>query len=155
MNKLTTIITLFLIYNTASWGQANDIRSDKQQTIDSFKTRLQQNLPDTERVSTLNELAWQLNSINPDTAFALSMQALELAKQSDFPKGIGQAHLNLGGFNYLRGNYPKSIDHYTKAMQIWKKVFPPSGGHKGSSTLSNLGLVYKEQGDYPKALEYY
>jgi len=57
-------------------------------TIDSLTARLQENLHDTDRVKTLNKLAWKLMYANPDTAISLSSEALSIAEVHEWKLGI-------------------------------------------------------------------
>ncbi len=117
---------------------------------------------DTNKINTLNALAWELKSTNPDTAIILSSQALAMAEKlpSTTPSTLGQPSTifianslrNLGAFNYLKGNYPQALQYYFKALEINERLKDKNGIAK---TLGNIGLVYYNQGDYPKALDYY
>jgi len=135
--------------------------------VDSLQSLLQTNLHDTTRIKTLNTLAWKLKYTNPDTAIVLSNRALELAVKNEDMKGQASAFRNLGVFSRLKGNYPKALEHYHKALKINEKLKDRRGI---SASLSSIGIVYRNQGDstvaagdtalamadtYPKALEYY
>ena len=52
----------------------------EQAVIDSLTARLGESLHDTDRVNTLNKLAWEMMYNNPDTAIILSSQALSIAE---------------------------------------------------------------------------
>src|SRR3990172_3283090 len=151
--------------------------------VASLTARLSQSLHDTDKVNTLNELAWELMYSNPDTSIILSTQALEIAtviarEERPTPslrgrndrsnlylaaqKGIGQSYHQLGVFRDIKGDYAQSLEYYARAIAIWENLEKfASGGQtsnikqKKASTLGNIGIVYKEQGDYPKALYYY
>src|SRR3990172_7417903 len=66
--------------------------------VDSLLTLLKTAKEDTNKVNTLNALAWELKYNNPDTAIVLSTQALKLAKKQDWQNGIGQSYHQLGVF---------------------------------------------------------
>jgi serine phosphatase RsbU (regulator of sigma subunit) len=119
--------------------------------------------PDTILINTLNALAWELKSNNPDTAIILSTQALKLAitienetKKSTLKlaaqKCIANSYQRLGAFNYFKGDYPLSLDYYFKALKIWESLNNKMGI---SATLGNMGVVYYYQKDYPKTLDSY
>ncbi|MBN4051536.1 tetratricopeptide repeat protein [bacterium AH-315-M05] len=139
--------------------------------VDSLLQALQTATDDTAKIKTLNTLAWEFKYNKPDTAILLSTQALELCAQLSpsikrGPGGVSfrsyataKSYHNLGVFNYLKGNHPLALDHYLKALKIWKQLVkeqpPPAFAKAMVSTLSNIGLVYMYQGGYAKALEYY
>ncbi|WP_107831297.1 CHAT domain-containing protein [Campylobacter concisus] len=55
---------------------------------------------------------------------------------------------------YQDGNYPKSLEFLTKALEIREKALGKD--HPDTATsYNNIGIVYKNMGDYPKALEFY
>ena len=90
---------------------------------------------------------------NPDTAIILSTQALRISNSLPNGEGRGGAFTanslrNLGVFNWLKGNYPQALDYYFKALKMAEDL-----GDKQleAKTLGNIGIVYKDQGDYPKA----
>ena len=120
--------------------------------IDSLTARLQSELHDTNRVKTLNDLAWELMYANPDTAIILSSEALSIAEPREWQSGIANSIGQLGTFNWLKGDYPKALEYYFKALKMNEELGRKPGIAKN---LGNIGIVYRNQGDYPKALEYY
>ena len=67
---------------------------------------------------------------------------------------IGRLFNNIAFVYRLRGNYPKALEWYQKALVIDEKVL----GLEHPNTAiryNNIAAVYDNQGDYPKALEWY
>ena len=124
----------------------------QQAAIDSLIARLEQNLHDTDRVKTLNDLAWELRYTNPDSAFILTSEALSIAEVYDWRLGIAQSNKQLGIFIWMKGDFPKALEYHFKALKIDKEL-----GIKNDIAviLSHIGNVYLYQGNFPKALEYY
>ena len=54
---------------------------------------------------------------------------------------------------YQGGNYPKALEFYTKALNIYEKVLGKDHPDTASS-YNDIGTVYNAIGDYPKALEF-
>ena len=52
------------------------------------------------------------------------------------------------------GDYPKALEFYTKALNIYEKVLGKDHPYTATS-YNNIGYVYSDMGDYPKALEFY
>jgi serine phosphatase RsbU (regulator of sigma subunit)/tetratricopeptide (TPR) repeat protein len=162
-----SVIIFFCCFN--SFGQQNEIDS-----LLSLLRSPKAHLRDTTRINILNNLSSELNSINPDTAVILSVQALSLAevhqkslKEGDEGGGvfIAQSYNNLGTVYRLKNKYPLALDCFFKGIALCEKLEkktapqPPSG--KGrilnikSAIIGNIGSVYREQENYPKALDYY
>ncbi|MBL4654496.1 MAG: tetratricopeptide repeat protein, partial [Bacteroidia bacterium] len=140
--------------------------------IDSLRTKLKAlspfggikggvTLADTTRISLLNDLGWELKYQNPDTSIFLGKQALKLIEALPFTDGeesgvrsefTANTHSNLGAYYYLKGDYPLSLSHHFKALEIREAKKDQNGM---AISLGNIGLVYWNQSDYPKALEYY
>jgi CHAT domain-containing protein len=67
---------------------------------------------------------------------------------------------NLGNVAYLLGNWDAALDHYRKAVEALRAAGPapndPGGQARAiASAQRAIGMVFKEQGDYPSALEAY
>ena len=59
-----------------------------------------------------------------------------------------QAHINMGMVSYMEGNKDG-------AVRIWEKAIAIKEGDNDSKAINNIANVYKEKGDYAKAVEYY
>ncbi len=124
--------------------------------VDSLLTLLKTAKEDTNKVNYLNALSWELMYVNPDTAFKLSNQALEICKKIDNSYKVellkSQSLKQIGVYYHLKADYPQALKYYFKALKIDNKLGNKNGIAKH---LNNIEIVYKEQGDYPKALYYY
>ncbi len=134
----------------------------QQGKIDSLKLDLTRDQRDTSQIKTLNSLAWKLKSINPDTAIILSTQALQLSIKIKWNKGIANSEGALGEFNWRKGNFGLSLEHHHKALEIYEELssspeaaIAKLGKSGKAKTIGNIGNVYTNQGDYPKALSCY
>jgi len=146
--SLLVLISIFTL-QTLDQTATGDERS---RTIDSLTTRIEEDIHDTDRINTLNELAWNLMYANPDTAIFLSSEALSLSELHEWQLGIAKSIGRLGTFYWLKGDYPRALDFFFKALKINKEL----GSKYGIAiNLGNIGLVYANQGDYTKALEYF
>ena len=134
----------------------------QQRETDSLIKLIRAGREDTNTVNALNALAAGFMYSNPDTSILLSSQALALSQKIGFEIGIGRSAHRIGTFHFLQGDYRSAIDLYTKAMSVWDKLQKGSSPafkkyilNLRSKTLGNIGLVYRNQSDYPRALRYY
>ncbi|MCE9539567.1 MAG: tetratricopeptide repeat protein [Bacteroidetes bacterium] len=124
----------------------------QQTKIDSLKNVLKTTKEDTTRINILNDLAFEFENNNSDTAIVLSTQALLIAQKKKWQKGEGISFHRLGALNYHKANYPLALDYYFKALKIRESLNDKNGI---SGTIGNIGLVYYSQGEYSQALDYY
>ena len=102
------------------------ITAQDNHTIDSLKQVIKTAKHDTTRINALFKLGEQLIFSNPDTTLIIEQQALSIADK------------NLTGFKNLSGLAA------LKDTLLKQKA----------SALNNIGYIYMNQGDIPKALEY-
>src|ERR1051325_12128795 len=124
----------------------------QQAKIDSLKKVLLTAKEDTNKISALNMLAWQLSNINPDTSILLASQALSIAQKEKNKKYIANSYHNIAWANYLKGDYTSALENNFKALALSEELNNKQGISK---TLGNIGIVYFGKGDYSKALTYY
>jgi len=129
---------------------------------DSLLLLLKSAKADSNRINTLNELAWVLRMNKPDTAIHLSSQALALAQKLPWKKGTAQSYKQIGAFYVNKGDYTTALVNYKLALSIWEelsllddKALSASGKKGKSITLGNIGVIYVNQGDYKKGIEHY
>ncbi|MBN4081849.1 tetratricopeptide repeat protein, partial [bacterium AH-315-C07] len=172
LNLLFSCSIILLFISSIS---LNLFASDK---IDSLKTELRKDLPDTIRLKVLTTLSWQLKFQNPDTAIILAKQSLSILnilendnkrafanrkKPASLSLAISKRQANnynnIGVYYSIKGDYTLSLSNYFRALELREvqendKTLPAYRQALAIS-LGNIGLAYTNQGDYPKALEYY
>ncbi|MBL1280498.1 MAG: tetratricopeptide repeat protein [Fluviicola sp.] len=117
------------------------------------------NNQDSTRVKALHDVAWKLAFKNPDSSIVLAN--LEL----DFNIKINKEVNNIGTYNVLGvasiidGEYINALDYFEKAIKRAnielksKDAETVEEAKKGlAQTYINRGILYKNQGDYAKAL---
>lgn len=80
------------------------------------------------------------------------IKALNLAKTVDLPNSIADANNALGVASYYKGNHKESLDYYKAAMMEYLKLKDSS---RLSKSYNNIAIVFKNQKNYEKAIEYY
>lgn len=130
---------------------AMDILAQKAKA-DSLARLLAAEQEDTGRVTLMWRLASAASVYNPDTALALSFQALSLARKIKYAEGESRAIGILANTFMKIGNYPKALELNIEKLKIEEKRDKP---HNLASVLMNIGIVYVLQEEYAMALQYY
>lgn len=164
MNKI--LVSVVLCLNFLCWIGKNDCYAQSRK-IDSLLTLLKADKPDTIKVKHLMILARELGNKNPDTAIVLNNQALEIitpVQSSEFVFSKSQnesvqiktlrakIYGNLGHYHKQKNDWAIAIDCLTKAVDLYKETGNKNGA---AGCLSSMGVMYWNQGNYPKALENY
>ncbi|MFL5753708.1 MAG: tetratricopeptide repeat protein [Bacteroidia bacterium] len=126
--------------------------SSEKVSIDSLRTLLKQEIPDTERVHTLYTLGWELRNSEPLTSIAYMTQSRDLAIKTGYKKGIRDGYSGLGILNGIQGNYKEALAMLNRALETTLEMNDTTT--LGSAN-GNIGLVYYHLGAYTKAIEYY
>ncbi len=128
----------------------------QQSKIDSLLNILTKDKEDTNKVIHLNKLSWKYIGIGSyDSALLYANHALTLV--NSLPKSLGRSWASssnnaIGVAYFQEGNFPRSLDHYLKALKIDENL---QDKNEMANVLVNIGILYKDQGDYSKALDYY
>ncbi len=141
---------LFVLFLSTAF--INTVHALNQNKVDSLLNDLKRAGEDTSKVNTLNALGMELSWSNPDTAIILANQALSLSEKTTSKKHSANSYHVIGWANYVKGNYPSSLENNFKALSLRKELADEAGIAK---SISNIGIVYSDQGDYPKALDYF
>jgi len=155
MNRNINYFLFFVFIFSFLWSSA---QSNK---IDSLEKALLISKEDTNKVTTLNALAWEISGNDATKALEYSQQALSIAEQlpstkekwtEQKQKFIANSYHQIAWANYLLGNYPLSLEYNFKAVKIRESLHDKLGV---SRTLGNIGNVYYSQGEYSFSLNYY
>lgn len=138
--------TCFLLFlGLSSWYQA-------QTKIDSLQALLKTNLPDTQKVKTLNDLSKAVRSEDLALSSQYATQAHKLAVQCKYPVGNVIAMVNMGLAKYFEGNTDAALSHYVSALEEAEKIkftrFIPN-------ILINIGIIYEDESHYGEAIANY
>lgn len=130
-----------------------------QSLADSLFKVLKNAKEDTSNVRNLNSLAWELKYYNTDTAITLSKQALDISEKINWDKGRAHSFHNIGLFNYLKGDYKTALVFYNKALYVCEKLEKRRNDEEiltlKAKTMGYMGLVFSNQGNLLKALDFY
>jgi tetratricopeptide (TPR) repeat protein len=126
--------------------------SAAQLNTDSLKSSLAESSPDSNRVKTLNRLAWNLRSLDPKMAMGYALQSIKLASEIHFDKGCGDGYNTIGVIHFRRGEYVEATKAHLQALNIRDKCGDKLGT---ASSYINLGNIYSEQGNAKAAMDNY
>lgn len=107
--------------------------------------------PDTNKVKSLSDLCWEYRSKSADSAIIFGGQALELAQNLNFQRGIAQAYNDLGIIYIDKANYRRATDYFYKALAIREEINDLIGI---ASIHNKLGIIDQKQGRLKDALEH-
>lgn len=149
--KMYILLVTFTIAGIFSFTQSY-AQLYGQALIDSLIDQVPRQKQDTAKVNVLLDISFNYRSIDQDKAISYARQALALAMNIKWKKGIGDANKILG-VNYVdRSDWTRALECYYTAEKIFKEI----GYKRGlATTYQNIGVVYSGKSDNKNALEYY
>jgi two-component system, NarL family, sensor kinase len=105
---------------------------------------------DTNKVKSLSDLCWDYRFKSADSALFFGNQALQLAIQIKYAKGIAQAYNDMAIIFIDRANYRSATKYLSEAMKIREQLNDLSGM---ASLYNKLGIIDQKQGRLKEALE--
>jgi len=73
------------------------------------------------------------------------LETIKLARRLDHPKFEGEALRELGTVRYLKGEFEEAVVAFLQSAKVLDEI---GEVHSAAKTYNNLGLVYKQMGDY-------
>jgi len=147
--KCQTALSIYRLYD-----EGKEFRYDGlfEKSIDSFKKaiNLSEELGSNEhKLKCLRQMSLAYRDQNKLDEFKMSNEeALELAKILNHETEQARCLINLGNYSTYLNNYSEALDYYEQALAIPKIT----RGNK-LDCLTNIGIIYKQLGEYEKALE--
>ncbi|MEO5572373.1 MAG: tetratricopeptide repeat protein, partial [Bacteroidia bacterium] len=148
--------------------EKSDAQKQGQAKIDSLLNALRTynsgcNVPclnDSIKVKNFLFLVKEYKYVKPDSAMIFCIEALRFTQTIKWQLGEGRTYHLMGALYDDKGEYFQALKNYSKALDIWEKLSknnenPPLIKYQKATTLGNMGIVSMEQGDFPKALDYY
>ncbi len=143
--RFLAIFTLILTLSNNVWPQ-----QEKESKADSLLEVLGNELADSNKVNTLNDLAEQYIGTKNDTAIAYSKQALELAKSISFNSGISKALYNIGKSFYYEYKFDSILVYYEKNLKLASRNKQIAASYE-----LLVGLVYQIQSNFTVSINHY
>lgn len=139
------VVFLFLIGCFVHYTKA-------QSSIDSLKNSIPKLAEDSNKVISLNKLAWKLVFNAPDSAIKYSNIAAELAKKINFKKGLAQSYSDLGAVASIQAKNKEAINYYIESLRIREQIHDERGI---GICYINIGQIHSSQGQFKESLAYY
>ncbi len=145
------IIILLFLFNSLLYAQ--DV------VIDSLKNNLKDAKNDIEKVQSLNAIANQYKYSNPDEMLKYANEALQLAQKIKYKVEEGNALLNIGTSSIIKGEYDNASHFFIQAKELFEEEQQSNISNEVklglAKTYGSLGIVFSEQSNYSKAIQYY
>ena len=125
---------------------------------DSLISVLQRTQNDIDKAKLLNTIADTYKSSNPKLMLQYANEALTLSRKINFATAEGNALLNLGNTNIISGDYAKALTFFAEAQHLFETISEKEKleNKQGlAKALGSIGIVFSEQSNYGKALQYY
>ena len=122
-----------------------------QAGVDSLQNILLTAKEDTNKVNTLNNLAWEFrNTDEYENSVNCAKEAFILSDNINYKKGKAKS-LNIIGVVYMdQGNYSEALKNHYASLKIREEI----GDKRGmANSYNNIGIIYDDQGNYPEALK--
>ncbi|WP_020605029.1 tetratricopeptide repeat-containing sensor histidine kinase [Spirosoma spitsbergense] len=160
LSRLLLICFLFCSSLRPAFAQ----RKTGQARLDSLLAELPRAKPDTNRVNLLYAISSSYSRtspgssysrINPNEDINYANQALELARQLAWKKGMLVAYLGLGITYANKFDYPQAMKAYLSGLKIAEERKDKFGIIAISTITLYMGNIYSSLANYPQALAYY
>ncbi len=119
---------------------------------DSIKQDLFAAKDDTTKIFRYADLSDAYDFDFPDSSFHYARKGLELSRRIGFVKGEARCIYEMGVTLWITGNYVPALEQLLKALKMQEDINDLLGMSK---TMNVIGIVFTEQEDYRKGLDYY
>ena len=157
MKNLLTLCIILSSFVTIAQNKFIDSLQQALKNYDAQRLELRKNLmsdeSDTAKVNILNSLSeqyWRVSDYNPARKYA--DDAMAIAKEIGFKKGIAKSYSNIGIIYYYQGSFPDALKNHFVSLKISEET---RNKKEIASSYNNIGLIYHNQGNFPEALKYY
>jgi two-component system, LytTR family, sensor kinase len=110
--------------------------------VDSLRQVLTTELNDTNRIWALNNLGRNIQ--NSDSILESADEAISLSRKIGFAKGEVEAYNNVGYLFNQKGNYPRALKSYLKAIQLGETANYLPGLRRSYNSIATVYLYLKD-----------
>ncbi len=127
--------------------------SGQHHIVDSLKRQLSlHQQEDTLRVKLFLQLSSDETYDHPTVAGNYAMEAKTLAEKLNYQEGLALAYRLMGLAFWSQANHSAALANFLRGLKIADSIH---NAQAQADLTGNLGMVYNDLGDYPKALTYY
>lgn len=143
--NIVFVIILIAVNSTLSFPK-------KGLSPDSLFVKLEKQAQDTHRVNVFLSLSERNLSSYPEKSFAYANQALDLALQLKYKKGIAASYKEIGFHFYNKADFNQALENYFNSLKFYEEL-----GDKSELAIlyNNIAASYNGLSNYTNALEYY
>lgn len=132
------------------------LQAQNKNIIDSLKHVLEKkNLPDTQRIDAMLELAWNYSFANADSGRSILYQCISLAARDNRYSKIGDAYAYMGTSHLRTDDYDSALFYYQKAESFYKKDTTEQAEINIAANRMSMGTTSLQKGDHQTALNHY
>ncbi len=117
--------------------------------IDSLQSLIRAETNDRQKVTYLNQLAFEYAGIDPKRARLYAVQAYGISKELGLREDMAETLRIFGFLKYVQSDYDKALEYLLSALKLFKKFDNQEGI---ANTTHNIGLIYQRQGSSANAL---
>jgi tetratricopeptide (TPR) repeat protein len=143
-------LSVFVLSVVAGWSQT---------PADSISRLLTRTRDDIDRARLFNALADAYKYSDPAKMRDAASQALAISKKISDRADEGTALLHLGNAAILSGDYPQALQKFSDARTLFEQEVARDGTRANRERLAraygSIGIVFSEQSDYARALEFH
>ncbi len=131
-----------------------------ENNIDSLTSIANSNRKDTNKVLALNKLSMYYEYNDTAKAWNYNRQALTLGKSLQWIPGLAKTYIISGWLYQDISKYDISLEYMNQSLSMYQLLYKKNPGDLSqlaniSGCYNNLGNVYTNKGNYPKALQCY
>ncbi len=124
----------------------------KAQNLDSLARVIAQTPDDSVKVNALIDLSTQALDTDAQLAIHFGNQAKSLALSTAYTRGLALAYKAIARGYVILANYPEALVQYQRSLEVFESIGLKAGI---ANILSNIGVVYFNNGEDTKAIEYH
>ncbi len=152
MKAIFNIIILVVIANSSGHGQNT--------LVDSLLNKIKTNIDDSSKIHTYHELFFAFQYSDTLKAASYLKKAMELSLKTKNKLEQAQTEIYFGYIDELSSDFSKALNHYTKALELYKTGYKICKTKKknyytigiGNAYL-NIGLIYYYKDDFKQAIK--
>ncbi len=149
MNRFLTTKKYILFLILLSYFHINKSKAQTSRP-DSLLSSIEASKDDSSKVNRYVDLGIELLGSDLKGAFDYFDEAIQLATELNYKKGLADSHNAKGRAYAQQGNYKEAILNFQEALKFYEEIQDKTGE---ANILSNLGSIYYLLGNNTKALE--